>query len=78
MNVLLQPVAGLLLQPSAVYGMQGQTSVLGRRRVALHGGHALATDAGLTRHRRPGSVGGRGSRLGAGRTPRAGAAAQAA
>jgi hypothetical protein len=39
---------------------------------------ASAPAPGLTRHRQPGSVGGRGSRPDAGRRPRAGAAAQAA
>src|SRR5215217_679071 len=45
---------------------------------ALHGPHAATPTPGLLRYEQPGSVGGRGNRRGAGRRPRAGAAAQAA
>src|SRR5215211_3041826 len=59
-------------------GMQEVRRQLDRRAIALHGSQAAAPTPGMIRHRQPGSVGGRGNRRGAGRTPRAGAAAQAA
>jgi hypothetical protein len=68
------------IEPAArICGMQEVRRQLGPSgAVALRGRMASASTPGLTRHRQPGSVGGRGNRPDAGRRPRAGAVALAA